>query len=336
MPKRVTMEDVAKQAGVSHMTVSRAINNKGGISTETRKRVLEIAKEMGFQPSGIARGLATNRTRTIGLVVPDVANPFFAKITQGAEDIAYAQDFNLFLVNTHEDAEREERVLDSLLFQQVDGVILCSSRLDPSRLLVRLRQFQHAVLINRVLELPLPGITTIEFNDKAGAEEAVRYLISKNRRHIAFIAGPNNSYSSRKRKQGYLAALQSANITIDESLIVNCFPDSQGGYKAATAILNSHSHINAIFAYNDLVAAGVLQACRENGRSIPEDIALIGIDDIPMAALLKPSITTLGINKHAIGAKAMQILIQTINSQGVTPIRSKVMQYELIIRQSTP
>lgn len=333
MSKGITIADVAERAGVSMMTVSRVINNKEGVSEVTRARVRDIVQVMGFQPNGIARGLATKRTATIGLVVPDIANSFFAEIARGVEDVAYAHDFNVFLFNSSEDVAREQKALDSLSMQQVDGLIWCSSRLQQPQLLHNLERFSYVVLINRELAQPLPGVVSIAVDDEAGILQAVAHFGQQGRRQIAFMAGPAHSYSGQRRRQGFEAACAAQGV--DSFWVLNCDPTGEGGYEAAMRLLVAQPTVDAILAYNDLVAVGVMQACGENGRSIPQDIAIIGIGDIPLASLVTPSLSTLRIDKYGLGSQAMDTLLQLIhaNEQSHTPFQT--LQPKLILRQST-
>jgi LacI family transcriptional regulator len=333
MNKRVTIADVAQEAGVSMMTVSRAINNKEGISEETRQRILEIAERIGYRPSSVARALATNRSCTIGLVIPDVANPFFSQIVRGAEDLAYDSGYNVFLVNTGEDIEREEAALNSLLDKHVDGAILCSSRLPEEKLGEYILRFTNIVLINRILEATRANCVTININDGFGAQQAVSHLISQGHQKIGLIAGPQGSVSSQRRRIGYQQGLSINNLVFEDRLVVACKPNIEGGYQSAKAFLSTHEDVTAIVAYNDMVAFGVYQACDELGKVIPDDIAIISFDDIPLAAFVKPSLSTLRIDKRVLGNDAMQTLISMIDGEEDIA-RERVIEPTLILRDS--
>ena len=335
MSKRVTIADVAAEAGVSMMTVSRAINNKGGISEATRQRILQLADEMGFQPSGLAQGLATKRTATIGLVVPDIANPFFALIARGIENVAYDNGYNVFLLNTDEDREREAAALNSLWQKQVDGLILCSSRLEQAALDSWLQKFPYVVLVNRVLETAVSGVCTINIDDRDGAQQIMDYFIAVGHQNIAFVAGPEHSRSSQERLIGYQTSLQAHNLPFRTELIQHCVPDTEGGYEAALALLQKDLGITAVFAYNDLTATGVLRACREKGCHVPQEIEIIGTDDIPLASLITPALSTLQIAKRELGATAMQTLVQLMKGKTESENQQKIIKPTLILRGTT-
>ncbi len=335
MSHRITIADVAARAGVSMMTVSRAINNKAGVSDATRERILQIAQEMGFQPSGIARGLATNRTATIGLVMPDIANPFFAEIARGVEDVAYGHHYNVFLLNSNEQIEREQKALDSLWAQRVDGLIWCSSRLQQSELLHYLDRFSHVVLINRILDEARLGVITMNVDDVAGAYQAVAHFVEQGRGSIGFVAGPDYSISGQRRLQGFLAACADLGVETAVSNIQHSPPTREGGYQAAITLLTKNPGLQAILAYNDLVAVGVMQACLENGRVVPNDVAVMGFDDIPLASLVTPSLSTLHVDKHELGAGAMNALLRLMNADAHSYFPNQTIQPKLILRQST-
>jgi LacI family transcriptional regulator len=327
------MADVAAEAGVSLQTVSRAINDKDGISVQTRERILKIAGQMGFRPSNIARGLATQRTATIGLVVPDIANPFFSEIARGVEDTAYENGYRVFLCTTYEDVDREQAVLDSLLEHQVDGLVLCSSRLDEEELIKRLIEFDDVVLVNRELAEPTEGIVSVLIDEMAAAMQAVAHFVSRGCQKVAFVAGPERSYSGKRRLDGFRAGLRAHDRAINTALVVHCEPDQRGGYTAALSLFAEYGDVDAVYAYNDLVAVGVIQACRELGKRIPEDVALIGADDIPLASLVTPALSTLGIDKEKIGSLAMQALLVCMHAEGkcASPV---LLEPALILRAS--
>jgi len=336
LTKRATMAEVARETGVSLQTVSRAINNKGEIAEETKRRVLVVAERLNFRPSAIARSLATKRTKAVGLIVPDIANPFFSQIARGVEDIAYSSGYSVFVCNTDEDHRRELSALDSLLERQADGLILCSSRLPETDLARSVKAFGSAVLVNRALEENQKGIGTILVDDASGTQQAVGLLIIHGRRTvIAFLAGPEQSWSGRNRMQGFKEGLTQNGLRVDPALIKHCEPETDQAREATLQLLQLRPDIDAFVAYNDLVAVGVLQACKDLGRRVPEDVAIVGCDDIPLASLVTPPLTTLRIPTREMGVTAMRALIVTMRGeqQETSPI---VLAPELILRGSAP
>jgi LacI family transcriptional regulator len=335
MSRRVTMADVAREAGVSLMTVSRVINNKEGISDATRRRIQLIIDRLGYRPSDIARGLVTNRTGTLGLVVPDNANPFFSEVARGAEHVAYAAGYNVFLCNTEEDKSREMAVMRSLEEKRVDGVILCSSRLEEHDLKRALAFHPASVLINRQLHEEDVGIVLIA--DERGGRMATEHLIRSGHRCIGMLAGPEDSYSGQQRIRGYRAALADAGITCDQVLTPPCPPKVNPGKEAAINLLTARPDITALFCYNDLVAVGALQACMELGRRVPDDCAIVGYDDIPLAVLVTPPLTTCHVPRYELGSRAMELLLsRTEHNKPQIKSGHVVLQPELMIRASAP
>ncbi|GAB4562965.1 MAG: substrate-binding domain-containing protein [Anaerolineae bacterium] len=331
--RRVTIADVAREAGVSMMTVSRVINRKGDVSEETAARVMEAIERLGFRPSSIARSLATRRTKTLGLVMPDVANAFFADVARGAEHKAYAEGYSIFLCNTEESVERELAVLASLEEKRVDGLVLCSSRLSDEELAEVLPRFPSVVLVNRTWARD--DTLSVIVDDEAGSRVATRHLIATGHRAIGFLVGPPQSFSGRRRMAGYETVLKEEGIDLNPAWIRRCLPMVDAAEVAAQRLLTEHPELDALLCYNDLVAVGALKACRELGRRVPEDLAVVGFDDIPLAELVTPPLTTCRVPRYELGVQAMDLLLRRINGEPI-PSPQIVLQPELVIRRSAP
>ncbi len=339
MANRVTISDVAREAGVSLMTVSRVVNNKEDVSPVTRQRVLQIIEDLGYRPSSIARGLATRRTSTLGVVVPDIDNPWFSGVVRGAEDHAYAQEYSVLLGNTNEEPEREVAVLQSLEEKQVDGLLLCSSRLSDEDLLRAVKQFPAVVLVSRILD---NGCTAmVSSDDVAGGRLAAEHLLNTGHRAIGFISGPGVSYSGRSRVAGYRAALKTAGIPYREDYVCHCSPLLEVAQDTARDFLRQRPELTAVICHNDLVAVGVLHACKNLDLRVPQDMAIIGYDDIPLSALVTPALTTIRVDRYRLGAQAMQLLLEQIeanpkNAGAQHKVRNILIQPQLVIRASAP
>jgi LacI family transcriptional regulator len=335
MVRKPTIADVAREAGVSMMTVSRVINNKGPVSAATRQQVQEVIDRLNYRPSGIAHSLATKQTGTLGLIIPDVSNPFFADVARGAEHIAYAEGYNIFLCNTEEDPQRELAVMASLEEKRVDGVVVIS-RLQSEQLSDALQYLPTAVVINRESRKNgLPVVGTVRLDDVSGGELAVRHLISRGHRRIGFLAGPVTSFSGQARTKGYQQALQAAGISFDPAWKYHCSPTVEGGQAAARELILTHPEITALFCFNDLVAVGALQACAELGRPVPNHMAVVGYDDVPLAALVTPSLTTCRAPRYELGAEAVRLLLKQIREEAKTG-QEIILQTRLVIRSSAP
>ena len=326
------MAQVAHEAGVSKQTVSRVLNNKGEISQATRLKVLAVIKQLGYRPSSLARGLATNKTMTLGLVVPDIGNPFFSEITRGADSAAHSAGYSLLLGNTFEDPEREADVLRTLEEKHVDGIVLCSSRLSDDQLDAFCAE-QPMVLVNR--QHASANVGSVRVDDAAGASAAVHHLIQSGRSAIGFLSGPPASHSGQERAKGYAAALHETGLALDPTLNVNCLPYLEGGRQVTLNLLATRPDVNALFCYNDLVAAGALQACAQAGRRVPQDVAVVGCDDIPLAEMVTPPLTTLHVSQQEMGASAVQLLLNKINGCA-KECHEIVLHPQLVIRASAP
>ena len=333
MNKRITMQDVSQEAGVSLMTVSRVINGKDDVSIDTRNRVMQVIEKLNYRPSSIARGLATQRTGTLGVVVPDISNPFFASLVRSSEDEAYAKNYSVFLGNTNEEQEREIAVLQLLEDNQVDGLILCSSRLDDEVLSVSLEHFASVVLVFR--EKIGANVGAVTLDDVMGGQLAIEHLIRSGHRNIGLISGPVRSLSTKGRFEGYQKALKAADIPVNHNWIRNCHPTIEVGQETALELLKNNPEITALFCHNDLIAVGALQACLQLGLSVPDNVAIIGYDDINLAALVTPSLTTIHIPIVEIGARAIQMLLEQMSDASVEPTQT-YFQPQLIVRESAP
>ncbi len=331
MKRRITIEDVARAAGVSRQTVSRAINNKGEISPLTLKRVMDAVRALDYRPSGVARGLATQRTYTIGLVVPDITNPFFPEIARGVQDIARSRDYSVFLCNTDESPDEELQALYSLAAQPVDGIILFGSRVSDDDLIAFADRYRPLVVLNRFLEHP--SVSQILVDNQRGARLAVDYLADQGHVAIGMLAGPATSPSSVQRVEGFRQAMAARGLPIVEDWILSGPPTIEGGYAAARHLLTRYPQVTAIFAYNDLRALGAIQACHDLGRRVPGQCAIIGFDDIRLAAMVSPSLTSVRVDKYYLGQQAMIRLLSMLDEPDTTfpPI---CVDVELVMRES--
>jgi LacI family transcriptional regulator len=266
------------------------------------------------------------------LIVPDIANPFFADIGRGADDAAHAAGYSLLLCNAVEDPDREAELLRTLEQRAVDGVVLCSSRLPEKTLADLAKRHDAVVLINR----SLAGCSNVCVDDARGAALVVQHLLGSGRRRIGLLAGSQISHSSRERARGYAEAMLAAGEDPAPTLTRRCdSPDIDGGYRAAFSLLSEQPDVDGLICYNDLVATGALRACAELGRRVPADVAVAGADDILLASLVTPALTTLRVDRQAVGASALQMLLDQLhNASG--GCNTLVYQPELIVRASAP
>jgi LacI family transcriptional regulator len=329
----ITIRDVAQKAGVSIRTVSRVLNNQGEITEATRQRILTIIEELGYRPNRVARSLVTQRTHTIGLVVGDITNPFFPELARGVQDTAQAKGYNLFLCNTDGNLQQEYSALETLADHAVDGIIVYPSYNSKHNIITFAKQYQPLVVVNLFVEHP--GVSQIMVNHRHGARLAVDHLASRGHTAIGMLTGVQDPSPDRVRRiQGFREGLEAHHLPMVEAWIVPCLtPAFQHGYEAAKKLLSNHPQVTALFAYNDLLALGAIRACYELGRRIPGDCAIIGFDDIQWAATYTPALTTIRVDKYAVGQQAMNRLLEMLAEPGKTfpPIQ---LDTELIIRES--
>jgi len=328
----VTIREVAERAGVSTMTVSRVLNESHRVQPETRQKVERVISELGYVPNSLARGLSSQKTGVIALIVADVANPFFTKLVRGAENVAWRNGYRAILCNTENDINREKAYLDAMLAQRVEGLIIAPAS-DQSRRQLSVVEHNKVpfVLVDRTVE----GLEydLVEGDNLAGARRLVEHLISLGHRRIAMFSGPLDISTSRDRLKGYRQALEGANILYESELVIQTNVDQKGGYQAAKQLLQFENRPSAVFAINGLAAVGAVQAVRESGLEIPSDLALVCFDDIEFASILCPFLTVMAQPAESFGTIALQLLLDRISGRAVER-RYVTLSAELIIRES--
>jgi LacI family transcriptional regulator len=329
----ITIKDIARRAGVSYATVSRALNNHPEINIETRKKIARIAAEIGYQPNAIARGLVKKETNTIGLLIPDITNPFYPEVARGIEDAANETGYTIFLCNTNWKQEREENYLNVLHQKQVDGIIIAPASEKPEHLQRVVGPWaKKMVFISRV---NFGNVTSVLIDNVRGGRMAVEYLIGKGYHKIAFVGGPTDTSSNEERFHGYTEALEAAGIEARPAYIVGGDFKRESGYQATKGLLQLESRPDAIFAANDLLALGAIQAIREQGLRLPEDIAVMGFDDIEFAALPEIQLTTVTQPKYEMGKLALQTLVTQMKGAERVVARKIMLEPDLICRKTT-
>lgn len=330
-PERITLAHVAEEAGVSVMTVSRVVNDRAGVGPATRHRVRRAIDELGYRPNIVARGLKAQRSRTLGLLVPDITNPYFPSIVRGAEDVAFAAGYTVLLNNVIEDVEREARALQAFEDRRVEGVVACSPRLPEERLHDLLGRHAAAVVINRGAPAHVAG--SVRVDHEQGARLALRHLVAQGRTRLAVLAGPPTSYAGRERLQGLRSEGERHGLPLPEDHVVHGAPTLEGGLRAGRELLAMDVRLDGLVCFNDLVAAGALQALAEYGHAVPRDVAVVGYDDIPFARMFTPPLTTLHAPTYELGAHAMRMLLARMDGRQRTV--NLVLEPELVVRAST-
>lgn len=329
----VTMRDVAREAGVSTKTVSRVVNQQGEITDETRKRVLTAIEKLDYRPSKLARALVTQRSDTIGLMIGDIANPYFSEVARGVLDIARKFEYDIFLCNTDGEPETEKRALLSLIDHHIDGAVIYPTWKNKDWILDFAHRSCPLVLVNYRIDA-VTGVGQIRTQIKKGAILGVNYLIEKGHRKIAMIAGEVGPMDEINRVRGYRGALEEHGLHFrEEYVFLQGLPIISTGILAAKELLSKHPEITAFFCYNDLLAMGAIQGCKEIGVKVPENVAIIGFDNISFSALVSPALTTVHVDKYEVGRRATNLLLQLLQK----PDQDYPTQYvdaELVIRES--
>ena len=356
--RKTTIHDVARAAGVSAITVSRVLTGNGYASAATRAQVERAAKKLGYVPNRIASGLASGRTLSLGMIVPDISSAYFSEVALGAETTATKAGYNLILCNTSGRPEQEKHLLSYLHQARVDGIIIASPRSTESELLPALKRHPAFVSINRPFPPRLGGNIVSDY--AKGMFATIEHFVRLGRRTIAFMAGPEHSYTTDERMRGFRQAMKKFNLLIDPALIVpNAANYENGarnqyewfnavdagsarwhelratlGVRGALALLTAQPKVDAIACFNDQFAFGALRACAQLGRRVPDDVAIIGCDDIPLASQVTPTLTSQHIQRYEIGKCAVQMLIERINGNRQT--ETIVFPHQLVVRASAP
>ncbi|MBV8379160.1 MAG: LacI family DNA-binding transcriptional regulator [Paucibacter sp.] len=324
-----TIRDVAKAAGVSVATVSRALNDPEKVLPETRERVRQVAAELRFVPSGAARSLSLRSTQTIGAMLPDLHGEYFSELIRGIDLAARARGLHLLLSSSHGDADEAAAALRAMN-GRVDGLLLMSPHVDDDFLRGNVPEHIPVVLVNT----RLAGRThpTFRVDNYGGAQNMIAHLLAGGRRRIAMVGGPASNPEAVAREQGYCDAVRAAGQT--PIVLPGDFTEA-AGWRAGQELLALRERPDAVFSCNDMSAIGLLAALRDGGTQVPRDIAVAGFDDIPIARYLSPSLTTMRVPVVGLGTLAVEALATHITAAGSTPVLDQLLQVELIQRDST-
>ncbi|MED1441385.1 LacI family DNA-binding transcriptional regulator [Aeribacillus composti] len=326
----VRISDVAKMANVSTATVSRVLSNSGNVKKETAEKVLEAIKKLNYQPNLLARQLRRLETKTVLVVVPDITNTFFSKILRGIEQVAIENDYEVLLGDTGNSLEREKGYLDILRQKKADGMILLTARLE-SHLLEEISREFPVVLACEYLEGS--DIPTVSIDNISSARKATEYLISLGHKRIGFLSGPMDVILSRDRLKGFKQGMMQHDIAIEPNLIQEGDFSFESGFNLMTKLLALTEPPTAVFASSDEMAIGAIKAIKAKGLKVPDDISIVGFDDIKFASIFEPALTTVSQPMFEIGKKAMELLIKLMNGSEIER-RQYILEDQLVIRDS--
>jgi LacI family transcriptional regulator len=325
--KPVTIRDVAREAQVSVASASRALNNTGNVTAATRERVLGAARSLRYVPHSGARSLSTRRTQTIGVVLPDLYGEFFSEVIRGVDEAARARGLHLLVSNSHGDADEAASAIRAMR-GRVDGLLLMSPHVDASVLADNLSDDLPLVLMNTRIE----GRTHPAFliDNYAGAYAVTRHLVEGGAGRVAHIAGALGNFEAEERRRGYLDALQGS-----APLVVQGDFSEESGHAAGLRLATMEKRPDAVFAANDMMAVGCMAAVEAAGLRVPQDIALAGFDDIPIARLIKPALTTARVRISDLGRRALERLAGVIEHPDGVDLSPEIARPELVVRESS-
>ncbi|QHA91349.1 LacI family DNA-binding transcriptional regulator [Bacillus sp. N1-1] len=331
-----TIKDIAKAAGVSVTTVSRALNGYSDVSERTRKKIKQIADDLSYSPNALARSLVMNKTKTIGLLVSGISregakdNIVFEVLT-GVNEYCGHVDYDIVLFNTSSSQQKQKTYTQLCRERRVDGVVIQGIKNDDPYLMEVVESDIPCVLV----DIPIQGDTVgyVATDNVAGAKEAVQHLVDLGHRQIGMINGHDRAFVSQERIQGYQDGLESNHLPYKEELVYNGGFSEKQAEEAAVSLLNTLPETSAIFCASDLMAFGVMRAAKRVGRKVPEELSIIGYDNIILSSYVTPSLTTISQDMFQIGYSAAELLIDLL--EGGNPPRSKIVSHELVVREST-
>jgi LacI family transcriptional regulator len=329
--KAASIYDVAREARVSVFTVSAVVNHKSHVGKKLRDRVEAAIRKLNYRPNLLARGLAKQKTHTIGMIVPDIANPFFPLVVRGAEDAAQKRGYNLLLCNSDDSQEKEENALELLLSKRVDGILLTKAVCDLTPPLRQLIQEMKVPIVLVMRTFPQISRDAVITDDYRGAYEAVSHLARAGRKRIGLIGGPRKVSNGKARSEGFRDALKANGLAYDSELVVDGDYRVESGYRAGNLVLSHRP--DGIYVANFLMTVGLLKAAEEMGLRCPEDFGLVSFDDYPWLSTFHPKLTTVELPKYQLGQEAAELLLDRVSGNSGPGVLKK-LQPELRVRES--
>ena len=331
----VTIEDIAREAGVSIATVSRVINKTKPVSAQLRDRVYEVIERNHFKPNSLAQGLITKKTNTIGIIVPDISNAVFGKLTKGMNSIFAKQGYTVVLCESQGRLERELQLLGILEEKQIEGLLFAGVDVNHTLVNAMLQRDYPVVLVTQEASEDEGVINTVIHNNVEAMYDAVRFLLDNGHRRIAYLGGPRNDFSSgKKRLKGYRRALEEVGIPVNESYIVQGEFSFEAGYQGMKTLYEENSKLpTAVVTGSDVIAVGAMQYLDNMRVRIPDDISILGFDDSEFATYIKPELSTVRISYYDEGVKAAKMLLRMMKGETDLPVTEYVSHK--IIRRST-
>lgn len=328
----VTIYDVAREANVSMATVSRVVNGNPNVKPATRKKVLRTIKELGYRPNAVARGLASKKTTTVGVIIPDISSMFFSELARGIDDIANMYKYNIILSNSDHNIDKEIKLINTMLEKQVDGIVYMGGRIKEEHI----QQFETSpvpIVLAATVD-PTHSIPSVNIDYEKAGYEATKLLIDNGHKHPAFVTGINETAAHELKYQGFLRALEEHAQTLNEEYVYRGDLTYASGIKAVDELLKMKERPSSIFAATDEVALGVIHAIQDHGLNVPNDIEIIGFDNTRLATMVRPTLSTVVQPIYDIGAVAMRLLTKYMNKEEVED-SNVILPHQIIERSST-
>lgn len=333
--EQITIHDIARDLEIDSSTVSRALNDSPRVSKKTKKRILDKANELGYQRNSLASNLRTNKTNTIGVIVPRISRNFFSNIISGIEDTAYQAGYNVVICQSLESFDREKKIMDTLLSNRVDGVLLSTSMetVTLDHLQPYLNHGGPIVFYDRPRDFE--NCSSISIDDYKGSFAATEHLITKGCKNIVYFSGPQIVSLYQNRKKGYMGALKKHGIEFRESYCIESLLSEKDGTESAKKMLKLKA-VDGLYSANDTAAISAIQYLKSKGVNIPNDIAVVGFNNDPISAVIEPSLTTINQPDFEMGRIASSVLINQIEAKNISKNnKSQVLDVELIVRDSS-
>ncbi|UOR11906.1 catabolite control protein A [Halobacillus amylolyticus] len=328
----VTIYDVAREANVSMATVSRVVNGNPNVKPATRKKVNDAIERLGYRPNAVARGLASKKTTTVGVIIPDISSIFFAELARGIEDIATMYNYNIILSNSDQNKDKELHLINAMLGKQVDGLVFMGGKITDDHV----REFKNAsVPIALAATVDETGETpAVNINYEQAAYEAVELLLSHNNERVAYVSGAENTEINNQKLEGYKRALSDHNQNVSEELIITGDYSYDSGIEAFEQLWELPEKPSAVFVAADEMALGVIHGAQDQGLKVPEDIEVFGFDNTRLATMVRPTLSTVVQPMYDIGAVAMRLLTKFMNKEEVEE-QNVTLPHRIIERNST-
>ncbi len=328
----VTIYDVAREANVSMATVSRVVNGNPNVKPATRKKVLDAIERLGYRPNAVARGLASKKTTTVGVIIPDISSIFFAELARGIEDIATMYNYNIILSNSDQNKEKEIHLINSMLGKQVDGLVFMGGKITEDHV----REFQNAsvpvVLAATVDETN--SVPSVNINYEEASYEATKTLFDKGNEHVAFISGPLETNINDQKLSGYYRAIEEQGKSYGDRYVIRGDYTYDSGIEALDQLINMEERPSAVFVASDEMALGVIHGAQDKGLRVPEDVEVFGFDNTRLATMVRPTLSTVVQPMYDIGAVSMRLLTKYMNNEKVEE-QNVILPHRNIERNST-